>query len=57
MYQYAKRTSVSLKPPKSLEPILTPGYELRPYLIKLIREQSFMGESNENLYSHLWEFV
>ena len=38
--------SVSLGPPKSSKPILTPGYELRPCLIKLIRDQSFSGEGN-----------
>ena len=57
IYQYAKPTSASLKPPKSSEPILTPGNELGPYFLKLIRERSFSEEGNENPYSHLWEFV
>ena len=48
--------SASLQPPKSSEPILSPGYELCPCLIKLIREQSFSGEGDENPYSHLREF-
>ena len=56
IYQYAKPTSVRLEPPKYEEPILTPGYELRLCLIKLIREQSFLGEGDENPYSYLWEF-
>ena len=56
IYQYAKPTSASLEPPKSSEPILTPGYELRPCFIKLIRDKSFSGEGNENPYSHLQEF-
>ena len=56
IYQYAKPTSASLKPPDSSEPIITPGYELRPCLIKLIRDKSFLGEGNENPYSHLREF-
>ena len=43
IYQYAKPTSASLKPPESLEPIITPG-------------KSFSGEGNENPYSHLQEF-
>ena len=47
IYQYAKPTSVSLEPPKFSEPIITPGYEPRPSL-KLIRDQSFSGEGNEN---------
>ena len=56
IYQYAKPTSASLKPPKSSRTILIPGYELHPGLIKLIREQSFSGEGDENTYSHLQEF-
>ena len=56
IYQYAKPTSVSLKPPKSLEPIITPGYEMHPCLIKLIQEQSFLGVGDVNPYSHLREF-
>ena len=56
IYQYAKLTSTSLEPPKSSEPILTPGYELRPCFIKLIRDKSFLGEGDENPYSHLQEF-
>ena len=57
IYQYAKPTSASLKPPESSEPIITSGYELRLCLIKLIRDKSFLGEGNENPYSHLWEFA
>ena len=56
IYQYAKPTSVSSVPPKSLEPIITPGYELRLYFIKLIWDKFFSGEGNENPYSHLQEF-
>jgi hypothetical protein len=56
IYQYAKPTSASLKPLESTKPIITPGYELCPCLIKLIRDQSFSGEGNENTYSHLQEF-
>jgi hypothetical protein len=56
IYQYAKPTSAILKPPESSEPIITPGYELRLYLIKLIHNKSFLGEGNENPYSHLQEF-
>jgi hypothetical protein len=53
---YAAPMSASLRPPKSVEPILTPGYELRPCLIKIIRGQPFLGEGNENPYLHLQEF-
>ena len=56
IYQYAKPISASLKPPDSSEPIITPSYELRPCLIKLIRDKSFLGEGNENPYSHLQEY-
>ena len=56
IHQFAAPTSAHLEPPKYEEPILTPGYELRPCLIKLIREQSFLGEGDENPYSHLREF-
>ena len=56
IYQYTKPTSASFGLPKSIEPILTPGYELRPCFIKLIQEQSFSGEGDENPYSHLLEF-
>ena len=56
IYQYAKPTSTSLKPLESSEPIITPSYELRLYLIKLIQDKSFLGEGDENPYSHLQEF-
>ena len=56
IYQYPKPMSASLKPPEFSEPIITPGYELRPYLIKLIQDKSFSGEGDENPYSHLLVF-
>ena len=56
IYQYAKPMSASLKPPKSSEPIQTPGYELRPCFIKLIQDKSFSAEGDENPYSYLQEF-
>jgi hypothetical protein len=56
VYQYANPMSACLEPPKSLEPIITPGYELCPGFIKLIRDKSFSGEGDENPYSHLLEF-
>jgi hypothetical protein len=57
IYQYAKPTSTSLKPLESIEPILTPGFELSPSFIQLIQDQSFSGEGDENPYSHLREFL
>ena len=56
IYRYTAPTSARLEPPKSIEPILTPGYELRLCLIKPIWDQSFSGEGDENPYSHLQEF-
>jgi hypothetical protein len=56
IYQFAKPTSVSSKPPESSEPILTPGYELRLCFINMIQEQSFSREGDANPYSHLQEF-
>jgi hypothetical protein len=55
--QYAEPISTSLKPLESIEPILTPGFELSLSFIQLIRDNSFLGEGDENPYSHLWEFV
>jgi hypothetical protein len=56
IYQNANPTSAYLELPKSSNPILTPSYELRPCLIKLIQKQSFLKDGNENPYSHLCEF-
>ena len=56
IYQYNAPISAYLEPPESSKPILTPDYELRPCLIKLIQDKSFSGEGNENPYSHLQEF-
>jgi hypothetical protein len=46
----------SLKPVESSEPILAPGYELRPWLINMVQDQPFSCEVDENPYSHLREF-
>ena len=56
IYQYAKLTSASVKPLESLEPIIIPAYELCPCFIKLIQDQSFSGEGDENPYSHVQVF-
>ena len=56
IHQYATPTSARLEPPESSKPILTPGYELRPCLINMVRDLSFLGEDDENPYSHLHEF-
>jgi hypothetical protein len=56
MYQYGIPTGTSLQPAESSKPILTPGYELRPQLINMVQDQTFLGEGDENPYSHLNEF-
>ena len=42
--------------PPSRHPILTPGYEIRPSLVAMVRSQSFFGRRDENPYTHLHEF-
>jgi hypothetical protein len=54
IYQYAKPTSATLKPPESLEPIITPGNELRPCLIKLIWDKSF-SEKAIKTHTHTYK--
>ena len=56
IYQYGAPTSARLQPQESSKPILTPGYELCPCFIKLIQDKSFLGEGDENPYSHIQEF-
>jgi hypothetical protein len=56
IYQFAKPTNASSKPPEYSEPILTPSYELRPCFINMIQERSFSGEGDANTYSHLQKF-
>ena len=52
IYQYVAPTSARLEPPESSKPILTSGYEMRPCLINMIRDQSFSDEDDENPYFH-----
>ena len=56
IYQYGAPTNARLQPQVSWKPILTPGYELHPCLINMVRDQSFLDEDDENLYFHLHEF-
>jgi hypothetical protein len=51
--QFATPMGAQLEPPESLKPFLTPGYELHLSLINLVQEQSFLGEGDENPYTHL----
>ena len=57
IHQYAAPTSARLEPLESSKPILTPCYELRPCLINMVWDQSFLGEDDENPYSYLIELV
>jgi hypothetical protein len=34
----------------------TPSYELHPCLINMVQDQTFLGEDDEDPYSHLNEF-
>ena len=42
--------------PPSCHPILTPGYEIRPSFVAMVKSQSFSGRKDENPYTHLREF-
>jgi hypothetical protein len=54
--QFAAPMGAQLEPSESLKPIPASGYELRSSLINLVHEQSFLGEGDENPYTHLREF-
>ncbi len=41
------------EPPPSSEPIYTTGYEIRPKLISMVRENPFSSFDLENPYHHL----
>jgi hypothetical protein len=56
IYKYGAPTSAHLQLVESSKPILTPGYELCPCLINMVQDQPFLGESDENPYSLLYEF-
>nr|AAN04949.1 Putative retroelement [Oryza sativa Japonica Group] len=44
------------EPPPSSEPIYTTGYEIRPKLISMVRENPFSSFDLENPYHHLRDF-
>jgi len=54
--QYANPTSTHLRPPEHLEPITIDGFEISPDFIEFVQKEPFLGESEENPYSHLQEF-
>ena len=49
-------TSVDRRLEQSSKIILTPAYELHPWLIKMVQSHSFLGKEDENPYLHLREF-
>ena len=51
--QFATPMGAQREPPESSKHILTSGYELRSSLINLVQEQSFLGQGDENPYTHL----
>jgi hypothetical protein len=51
--QYSIHSGAYLEPPELSKPILTPSYKLRPSLINLVQKHLFLGEGDENPYTHL----
>jgi hypothetical protein len=45
-----------LKPPEHSEPITASGFEISPDFIEFVLKKPFMGEIEENPFSHLREF-
>ena len=56
IYQFSAPKGDFLQPPPPSTPITTPGYQLCPGLIAMVREQSFGGLERESPYLHLREF-
>jgi hypothetical protein len=56
LFEISAPKSDHLEPPPSSHPIKTPSYELRPALIALVRENSFLGTKEESPYIHLQGF-
>jgi hypothetical protein len=53
IYQYANPTGTHLRPPEHSEPITASGFEISPDFIEFVQKEPFLGESEENPYSHL----
>jgi hypothetical protein len=45
-----------LRPPEHSEPITASGFEISLDFIEFVQKKTFMGEIEENPYSHLREF-
>ena len=56
LFDYAAPSGAELEPPSSSQAISTVRYELRPSLIAMVQENPFLGEGEENPYTHLHDF-
>ena len=56
LFDYATPWGAELEPPSSSKAILAVRYELRPSLIAMVQENPFLGEGDENPYTHLRDF-
>jgi hypothetical protein len=56
LFNYAASSGAELEPPSSSQAILAVRYELRPSLIAMVHENPFLGEGDENPYTHLCDF-
>ena len=56
IYELSAPKGDFLEPPPPSTPITTSGYQLRPGLIVMVRDQSFAGLETESPYSHLRQF-
>jgi len=56
LFDYAALSGAELEPPSSSQAILPVRYELCPSLIAMVLEDPFLGEGDENPYTHLRDF-
>src|SRR5919205_753990 len=56
LFDYATPSGAELEPPSSSQAILAVRYELHPSLIAMVQENPFLGEGDENPYTHLCDF-
>jgi hypothetical protein len=56
IFQLSTPQGESYKPPPSSEPLFTTGYEIRPELIIMVKENPFYGLDRVNPYHNLREF-
>ena len=56
IYQLSTPRLTSCRPQPSSKPILATSYELRPRLVEMVQNHSFLGKEDENPYLHLRDF-